>query len=192
MRPPLPGRHIFAFPSSLPPCLLRLFRPPSPCFFRSQRTPCWSHAARPADVPVGLAVVRPMVPTGGGGPASYGLQFYNDWFIFMFSGGHLLTPMVGSVGVPVDSGGCTSCLSPSSGRRPCASPPERAVLRSTGLLNILLFLGTMHARGPLQAEGQVHLSLLRHGALPCPCPYKQYPPTCAHESTPLCPPGLSR
>ena len=84
MRPPLPGRHIFAFPSSLPPCLLRLFRPPSPCFFRSQRTPCWSHAARPADVPVGLAVVRPMVPTGGGGPASYGLQFYNDWFIFMF------------------------------------------------------------------------------------------------------------
>ena len=68
----------------LPPCLLRLFRPPSPCFFRSQRTPCWSHADRPADVPVGLAVVRPMVPTGGGGPASYGLQFYNDWFIFMF------------------------------------------------------------------------------------------------------------
>ena len=84
VRPPLPGRHIFAFPSSLPPCLLRLFRPPSPCFFRSQRTPCWSHAARPADVPVVLAVVRPMVPTGGGGPASYGLQFYNDLFIFMF------------------------------------------------------------------------------------------------------------
>ena len=93
---------------------------------------------------------------------------------------------------PTRSDACTVSLSPYSGRLRRSAPDELRVPSSTRALNITCFLGVVHPRAPLQAEGLVHPSLAPFGALPSPCPPQLCFPARAPAPTLFWPARLSR